>query len=496
MLQLASIPYCCLYLAIYRILNLFCCFAALRRTLLNPPLLLDFGILNMFNHLQENQVICMGSFHPTFATVTELGDFGPWISTAVLELPAPVRDADLDPVPFNVYVERHETSGGILMRTERGADRAVPSRSYLPVLNAYPCDAAGHRLPEGGHVALVLPECRLTKTIEGTVMQGRFVEHRFRITQTAPLPGEPDPTCGLVYTERTERLCPALTGWHEARMAQAVNGIQLSYGFFEPDFNQGEAPAGPFKRQVQKPERAALIVWLHGAGEGGDEVERAYTGNRVTALSQEKIQGYFGGAAWVVVPQCPTFWMDDGVEQLGRSNVSIYSEPLKVLIDEFITAHADRVDTSRIIIGGLSNGGFMTVRMCADHPDFFAAGVPVCAPFFDENQTPKVIGALAKTPLWFVHAKGDEAVNPAETVLPLYHRLHEVEAPVHLTYFDHVEDLTGRYREADGAPKQVFSHGVWIHVYNDFCRAELDGTNVMLDGEPVGLWEWTAHQRR
>lgn len=54
------------------------------------------------------------------------------------------------------------------------------------------------------------------------------------------------------------------------------------------------------------------MVYLHGAGEGkgttqGEGATRAYIGNRVTAISQAQIQRYFGGFAWVLVPQSPTF---------------------------------------------------------------------------------------------------------------------------------------------------------------------------------------------
>ena len=434
----------------------------------------------------------------TYATVTTLGDFGPWISKIVLELPHAVRSNDVDTRTFNVYCERHELADGtVLMRKEHGADHAAPSVGYVPVLAAYPCDDTGRASETGTHVALELPETRLTKTIEGNVMHSRCVSNRFRVTQLATLPGDPDPVTGLVFDECSGDICPALTGWHKAKMSEAVDSIQLEYGYYEPDFDAPAAHgAGPFGKTRDLPEKAALIVWLHGAGEGGNEVERAYIGNRVTALSQPHIQDFFGGAAWVLVPQAPTFWMDDGVEQLGRSNKSIYTKPLKALIDEFVSAHADRIDTDRIVVGGLSNGGFMTVRMCLDYPGFFCAGIPTCAPFFEENQTPENVAELAKTPLWFVHSKGDELVDPTETALPLYHRLVAAGAAVHMTYFDHVEDLTGVYREADGSPKKTFNHGVWIHVYNDFCRTDLDGTNVLADGEPVGVWEWASRQRR
>lgn len=433
----------------------------------------------------------------TYMTVTALGDFGPWIERLILDLPAEVGVNDVQTAGFNVYVEQLERAdGSILMRRERGADHAAPSAGYVPIIDAYPCTESGARSVRGTHVALELPETRLTKRIEGGVMGSRYLTTRCFVTQLTPLPGNPDPICGLVWDTCTGDSAPALTGWHEAQMAHPVDGTALAYGYFEPAIPDQEDP-----------EPAALIIYLHGAGEGAgldpkiaaqggpqctEGPSRAWCGNRVTALSQPAIQRFFRGGAWVLVPQCPTFWMDNGTEQLGHSNQSIYVTVLKALIDEFVAAHAGRIDPARIVVGGLSNGGFMTLRMCRDYPGFFAAGLPCCAPWF--NTTAEDVAALAQTPLWFAHSKGDELVDPHETVLPLYHALDDAGATVHLTYFDHVEDLTGVYREPDGSPKKTFNHGVWINVFNDFCRTELDGTNVMLDGEPVGMWEWAARQ--
>lgn len=426
----------------------------------------------------------------SYATVSVCGDFGPWIAKLILDLPLSVVSSSLSTDAFNVYCERYEVSGSLLLRAEENDAAPVPSVGYLSVADTYLCDEKGNKVhtKASSHIALILPEVRLTKQIEGTVTGSRYIENRFRVTQLTPLESADASSwliSGLVFDRLREAYNPNLVGWHDRVMSQKVNGIVLPYGYYDPGIDK----------------KAPLIVWLHGAGEGGGSAPdegpiRAYTGNRVTALSQTALQQFFGGAAWVLVPQCPTFWMDDGIEQLGRSNQSIYSKPLKTLIDTFISQHANCIDTDHIVIGGLSNGGFMTVRMCLDYPEFFSAGIAACAPFFVENQTPEVITTLAKTPLWFVHSKGDELVDPAQTVLPLYHKLRMANANVHCTYFDHVEDLTGRYKESDGRPKRIFSHGVWIHVYNDFCHTDLDGTNVILQGEPVGIWEWAARQYR
>ena len=442
------------------------------------------------------------TYQATYATVTTLGDFGPWISKVVLDLPCTVRANDVDAGTFNIFCARHRLSGEVLLRKERGADHAAPSVGYVPVEAAYPCDEAGNRAAFGTHVALETPEVRLTKTVEGGVLGSCCLDNRLRITQLAALPGNDgdDPTAGLVFDTCRASMCPALDHWHNAVQATPVNGVALEYGYFEPTFEPRDSalfnPLAPQDTPI--PEKAPLIIYLHGAGEGKGETQgegpaRAYIGNRVTALSQPQIQRYFGGFAWVLVPQSPTFWMDNGTEQMGKSNESLYTPVLKGLIDEFVAAHADRIDTSRIVVAGLSNGGFMTLRMCADYPGFFAAGLPCCAPWY--NATDTDVAALAKTPLWFTHSKGDELVCPQETVLPLTAKLRAVGAPVHLTYFDHVEDLTGRYRETDGTPKKTFNHGVWIHQFNDFCRTDFDGANVIVDDGPVGCWEWAAKQR-
>jgi hypothetical protein len=33
---------------------------------------------------------------------------------------------------------------------------------------------------------------------------------------------------------------------------------------------------------------------------------------------------------------------------------------------------------------------------------------------------------------------------------------------------------------------------VWINVYHDTPKTEIDGTNVLVDGRPVTLWQWVG----
>ena len=78
----------------------------------------------------------------------------------------------------------------------------------------------------------------------------------------------------------------------------------------------------------------------------------------------------------------------------------------------------------------------------------------------------------------------------------LFELLREAGAEAHMTLFDRMEDLTGTYHEPDGSPLHIAGHNVWIHVYNDFCIYDMDGTRVFQDGMPVSLWQWMALQHK
>ena len=413
----------------------------------------------------------------TYRTVIRMTDSGPYIIKLILNLGCEVGQNDLSPEVFNVHVIRREKNGDVLMRTEHGAEVALPSVGYVTVKAAYPCDENGSFLPRGSYAALELLEERLNKKIEGSVLSSRYVQNCFRVTQLKPFPpleADKPATTGLVFDTFDGDISPELNSWQNDEST-------LKYGWFTPKHEAGQ--------------KLPLIIWLHGAGEGGNDPLVAYTGNRVTALSSPKVQRELGGAAWVLVPQCPTVWMDDGKEQLGRSNQSIYSKPLKACIDQFIAEHVDEVDTSRIWITGISNGGFMTVRMVLDYPGFFAAAAPGCTPFFEENITDEVVDTLKKTPIWFTHAKNDELVHPEETVLPLYRCLHDAGAEnLHFTYWEEVLDPTGEYKDEHGRPKRYMNHGVWVLMLDDVCRADVDGRAVLCDGVPCTIWEWMGKQ--
>lgn len=227
--------------------------------------------------------------------------------------------------------------------------------------------------------------------------------------------------------------------------------ITLTYASYKPSNTDTKRP---------------LIILLHGAGEGGTDPEVALLGNKVVALTSESIQKYFEGA-FVLVPQTPTMWMNDGTGGYTTDGQSMYTESLLALIEDYI-ANNDDIDTSRVYIGGGSNGGYMTMKMLLAKPELFAAAFPICEAYASDWISDAELESIKNIPIWFVHSKDDTTVTFEPTALATYNRLVELGASdVRVTAFDNVVDTTGEVKNAAGEPYQYFGHWSWIYVYTD-----------------------------
>ncbi len=132
------------------------------------------------------------------------------------------------------------------------------------------------------------------------------------------------------------------------RMADPVEGQQLHYYLFNPT---GQLKKGP----------RPLILFLHGAGERGDDLSKALRHRPKKHLQAvNSLQD-----AYILIPQCPrdSWW---------RPKV------LMSLIDSVIKDPKTDVDLSRIYVTGLSMGGYGTWNLLAHYPTFFAAAAPIC----------------------------------------------------------------------------------------------------------------------
>lgn len=246
----------------------------------------------------------------------------------------------------------------------------------------------------------------------------------------------------------------------------------IPYAFYEPE-DDGEAHP--------------LVVWLHGAGSGGNDIGFVTGGKKVTNFVTDDVQDIFGGA-YILLPQCETFWMDNGNGEMTTDGSSKYMTTLKALIDTFAEAHT-AVDLNRIYVGGCSNGGYMTVKLALNYPDAFAAIFPVCEAYKNEWITDEEVAEIASVPAWFVHCMADPVVDINETAIPLYERMQDAGSEnVHFTVYEKI------YDPEYGNPYN--GHYAWIYALENMCTTDYDGSPVMVDGEEVNLYQWVAAQSK
>jgi predicted peptidase len=128
-----------------------------------------------------------------------------------------------------------------------------------------------------------------------------------------------------------------------------------------------------------------LVLFLHGMGERGTDIEKVKTHGIPKLISEGKEFPFI-----VVSPQCPDeyFWNDD---------------VLIALLDEIEGNY--RVDKNRIYVTGLSMGGHGTWTLALAQPNRFAAIAPVCG-----WSHPVEFCKLAHMPIWVFHGAKDLVV--------------------------------------------------------------------------------------
>lgn len=265
---------------------------------------------------------------------------------------------------------------------------------------------------------------------------------------------------GIDVSELNKRICPQADLFTEK--LSTTDDVTLRYAYWKPANEQ------------KKP----LLIWLHGMGEGGTDTQIALLGNKVVNLISEDVQKCFGTTgACVLVPQADGYWMQTEkkpemktwISETSGKTVSYFTKALFALIDNFVKENAD-IDRNRIYIGGCSNGGYMTVNMLLQYPDYFAAAYPICEAYPDSRIGEEELKVLAGQNIWFTQSKDDKTVFPEKYVLPTYDRLVKFGAKnVRLSLWDSVTDTTGLFKDEKGKPFKYNGHFSWIYVLNNEC---------------------------
>ena len=168
-------------------------------------------------------------------------------------------------------------------------------------------------------------------------------------------------------------------------------GSQLGY-LFESKMRLPYLLFLPNEYGVDPERKWPLILFLHGAGERGDDLDllREYGPAKE---AQKKPDFPF----ICLTPQCP-----DGELWFGQIGI------LKLLLDEVISSYS--VDLERVYLTGFSLGGYGTWFMAMVYPETFAALAPICG-----GGTIGKIAELKDVPVWAFHGAEDEAVPVEES---------------------------------------------------------------------------------
>lgn len=237
-----------------------------------------------------------------------------------------------------------------------------------------------------------------------------------------------------------------------------------------------------------------LVVWLHGGGEGGGEgVETdpsiVLLANEAANLGKEDFQTAVGGAN-VLVPQCPTFWMDNGHLAGSPTDIvnnaddqSLYTASLK----ELIASYKEQTGSEKVVLTGCSNGGYMTLLLGKEDPDLYDVYVPICGPLRSEYINDEQFAALKDKPLFFIWSKADTTVDPELFELPLVERLQQADAAdLHVFNPDNVVDTSGRFEDEEGNPYTYDGHWSWVYFFNDEA----------IDDDGHGAWDFIGERVR
>lgn len=184
-----------------------------------------------------------------------------------------------------------------------------------------------------------------------------------------------------------------------AHIQSKTTGAPLRYLLYLPDDYASAAQ-----------ERFPLLLFLHGGGEGGADLEKVKQHGPPKLIEDGE-----SFPMLVVSPQNPSltqFWDD---QKLIR------------LLDEIEGSH--RVDPNRVYLSGLSRGGYGAWRLAIQNPDRFAALIPISG-----GGPLPYVNKIKAVPTWVFHG-GQDPVIPLSESERMVDALREAGGNVQLTVY-------------------------------------------------------------
>ena len=181
--------------------------------------------------------------------------------------------------------------------------------------------------------------------------------------------------------------------------------IKLKYNLYLPENYQNK--------------KFPLILFLHGAGERGDDLFLVETHGIPKLIKEGEVFPFI-----VVAPQCPSYlWWSDPLP------IHLLSK----LMDKIVLL--DFVDKNRIYCTGLSMGGYGTLALSLTRLELFSAIIPICGGLDIKNFFE--IEKLYNIPIWMFHGDKDDVV-PLEKSKDIYKALKTKNKNIRLTIYKNI----------------------------------------------------------
>ena len=222
-----------------------------------------------------------------------------------------------------------------------------------------------------------------------------------------------------------------MPGLQSRIFSDTASGLALPYRLFVPADCDARNPCG-------------LLLFLHGAGERGSDNQAQLKND---ALAWTSPQAQSGHPTVVVYPQCPSGmqWVEapwaEGSYAVAKTPTS---KPMVAVMNLLAALQQGLpIDPKRLLVTGLSMGGYGTFDIIARNPTMFAGALPLCGGG-DPSQAP----AFRDLPIWVFHGDSDPTV-------PVRGSRQMVKA----------------LRAAGGSPRYSevagWRHDVWTRAYQD-----------------------------
>ncbi len=243
-------------------------------------------------------------------------------------------------------------------------------------------------------------------------------------------------------TKGEQARCIAQFRVMEVPLVRGDKTVVCRYRLFVPEAAEGKNNGREFP----------LLVWLHGYGESGDDNWRHLIHIRDEVAKWEDAKGSF--PCFVLAPQSPF------EDHWGSAMEALVMQLVERTIGEF------PIDADRIYLSGVSSGGNAAWQFGSNHPDRFAALVPMASASVSVDWA-----ALAQTPVWAFRS-AEDPLAPAEDFLRNVAGIRSQGGHCWLT------ETPGR------------NHDCWTAAFNDYHI--IDWLLAQRRGEPVVSIPWWA----